>query len=151
MKKSNAIRQALAGGKKLSTSDLRAAVGDFNSSTLNGMVMRGEIIAEGAGRKHTYPLNPDYQPARRGAPSPRRKKRGNGKHPAASRQARTTSRPDALRKDSRALALDNLLITGEQLRTAIRELVEDYESDALLAAAMQAHQRAQALYEALHE
>lgn len=138
------IRAALAGSKNLSKPEITAVTGKFGGSLLTQMVKRDELVMTGEGHKHTYRLNPNYQAAPRLGPPLRRRKPRKGSTVKRAPKAIKVRGPDL-----RDLALANLLAAGNDLRTAVREQVEEVESDALLAGALAAHERAADLFNAM--
>ena len=154
MSKADAIRKALAGGKKLTLPEIREQVPGINGRDVNPLARRGELIAEGQGRKHTYCLNPDYTPDAKPRPA-KRKKRIKG-HMAIQR-ARKAGRSGKTLADiaarlaqpsPRDLALDNYIGASELLRTALRDQVDGLDDNPMLVAALAQHERAEKLVRA---
>jgi hypothetical protein len=153
MKKADAIRKALAGGKKLTLAEIREHAPGIKGSDVNRLTQRGELIAEGEGHKHTYRLNPDH------TPDPtridQRKKRIKGH--MAMRRARKAARSGKTLADiaarlaqpsTRDLALDNYIGASALLRTALRDQVDGLDDNPMLVAALAQHERAEKLVRA---
>jgi hypothetical protein len=158
MSKAEKIRQALAGGKKLTLPEIREHAPGLKSSYLTAMTKRGELIAEGEGHKHTYRLNPDYTPDAPPRTHPRpakRKKRIKGH--MAMKRARKAVRSGKTLADiaarlrepsARDLALDNYIGASALLRTALRDQVDGLDDNPMLVAALAQHERAEKLVRA---
>jgi hypothetical protein len=153
MKKADAIRKALAGGKKLTLPEIREHAPGLKSSYLTAMTKRGELIAEGEGHKHTYRLNPDH--TLDVTRIDQRKKRIKGH--TAMRRARKAARSGKTLADitarlaqpsPRDLALDNYIGASELLRTALRDQVDGLDDNPMLVAALAQHERAEKLVRA---
>jgi hypothetical protein len=153
MSKADAIRKALAGGKKLTLPEIREHAPGLKSSYLTAMAKRGELIAEGQGHKHTYRLNPDH--TLDVTRIDQRKKRIKG-HMAIQR-ARKAARSGKTLADitarlaqpsPRDLALDNYIGASELLRTALRDQVDGLDDNPMLVAVLAQHERAEKLVRA---
>lgn len=168
MSKSQQIRDALAGcaaGEDMSIIEIREAAGDNKivSGNLSAMVKNGAVIASGEGHSHRYRLNPDYTPKRGGGiertlPVKRKKKKNankprGGAMPArkvknlkqiARRLAAAPNKPQASQ-----LSIENLKAAASHLASTVRDQVENLEDNPALLAAVEQHERAAALVEAL--
>jgi hypothetical protein len=144
MSKSADIRAALAGGE-LPLSQLLEKTGMLSSKKLRDlcyyMKTRGEVEIDVGGEELVIKL------AGRRSPPPKRKQ--NARKPRKSATMKRAPKAIKVRgPDLHDLALANLIAAGNDLRTAVKEQVEDIEADALLAGALSAHERAQNLFEA---
>ncbi len=166
MSKAATIRTALptSAAKACDAAQLTEITGIKNVGPhLSGMIKNREVITEGERGSLRYWRDPDYQPKRRTGiddvlPLKRKKKKNvkkprGGAMPAskvkslrqiARRVATAPGKPQASR-----LALENLKAAGAHLANTVRVEVEGVENNPTLAAALEQHERAAALVEAL--
>ena len=162
MSKTAKIRDALPPGTELNRSGMLDATGIPDkklNAVLYAFTTRGEVLVRDKGGEPHYRIDPDYKRGgnqkRAAKPGPKKaakgKKKGvrkNKRRPFKDLADRHVGQKKKNEEHLRTLALDNYLAASAELRKTVRDQVDAIESNPVLAAAIAAHERAEALHAA---